>query len=122
MCRSPPRSPLPERPGRRSSGSAQRACAAADAAGADALLCIGGGSTTGTAKVVALETGLPIAAVPTTYAGSEMTPVWGRTDAQRKTTGNAPRALPKLVVYDPELTTTLPPAIIGPSAINALAH
>jgi alcohol dehydrogenase class IV len=99
---------------------AQRARAAAD--GADLVLTVGGGSTTGTGKAVALETGLPIAAVPTTYAGSEMTPVWGMTEARRKTTGRDPRVLPQLVVYDPELTFTLPARITGPSAINALAH
>ena len=90
--------------------------------GADCLLSVGGGSTTGTAKAVALESGLPIVAVPTTYAGSEMTPVWGMTEGQRKTTGNSAAVLPKVVVYDPELTFTLPPSITGPSAINAMAH
>ena len=90
--------------------------------GADCLLSIGGGSTTGTAKAVALETGLPIVAVPTTYAGSEMTPVWGMTEARRKTTGNSIDVLPKVVVYDPELTFSLPPFITGPSAMNAMAH
>ena len=99
---------------------ARRARAAAD--GADALLSVGGGSTTGTAKAVALETGLPIVAVPTTYAGSEMTPVWGLTAGARKTTGTDARVLPKVVVYDPELTVSLPPEITGPSAMNALAH
>jgi maleylacetate reductase len=89
---------------------------------ADCLLSIGGGSTTGTAKAVALETALPIVAVPTTYAGSEMTPVWGLTEAQRKTTGRSLDVLPKIVVYDPELTLSLPAAITGPSAMNAMAH
>jgi maleylacetate reductase len=99
---------------------AARAIQAAD--GADALLSIGGGSTTGTAKAVALETGLPIVAVPTTYAGSEMTPVWGMTEGRRKTTGTDLRVLPEVVVYDPELTTTLPANVTGPSALNAIAH
>ena len=101
-------------------GIAARARAAAE--GADALLSVGGGSTTGTAKAVALETGLPIVAVPTTYAGSEMTPVWGLTEGARKTTGTDARVLPKVVVYDPELTVSLPAEITGPSAMNALAH
>jgi alcohol dehydrogenase class IV len=92
------------------------------AEGADALLSVGGGSTTGTAKAVALETGLPIVAVPTTYAGSEMTPVWGLTEGARKTTGTDARVLPKVVVYDPELTVSLPAEITGPSAMNAVAH
>ncbi len=99
---------------------ARRATAAAG--GADALLSIGGGSTTGTAKAVALETGLPIVAVPTTYAGSEMTPVWGLTEERRKTTGTDARVLPKVVVYDPELTLSLPAQVTGPSALNAIAH
>ena len=99
---------------------ARRAVAAAR--GADVLLSVGGGSTTGTAKAVALETGLPIVAVPTTYAGSEMTPVWGLTEEGRKTTGTDPRVLPKVVVYDPELTVSLPAAVSGPSAMNAIAH
>ena len=89
---------------------------------ADCLLSIGGGSTTGTAKAVALETGLPIVAVPTTYAGSEMTPIWGMTEKGRKTTGNSPNVLPKVVIYDPELTFSLPDFITGPSAMNAMAH
>src|SRR3954451_6712389 len=101
---------------------ADRARAAAHEARADALLSVGGGSTTGTAKAVALETALPVIAVPTTYAGSEVTPVWGITDERRKTTGTDLRVLPRVVVYDPDLTVTLPPAITGPSAMNAIAH
>jgi maleylacetate reductase len=89
---------------------------------ADCLLCIGGGSTTGTAKAVALETGLPIVAVPTTYAGSEVTPVWGSTEGGRKTTGRSPKVLPRVVVYDPELTFGLPAQITAASAMNAIAH
>jgi maleylacetate reductase len=101
---------------------ADGARAAAREARADALLSIGGGSTTGTAKAVALETALPLIAVPTTYAGSEVTPVWGMTEGRRKTTGTDRRVLPRVVVYDPDLTVTLPPAITGPSAMNAIAH
>ena len=88
----------------------------------DGLLSIGGGSTTGTAKMVALSTGLPILAVPTTFAGSEMTPVWGLTTAARKETGVDPRVQPKSVVYDPELVATLPPELTVASALNAMAH
>jgi maleylacetate reductase len=101
---------------------AERVRASAAECGADALLSIGGGSTTGTAKAVALADPLPIVAVPTTYAGSEMTPVWGLTEKQRKTTGTDRNVLPKVVIYDPELTVTLPPHITGPSAMNAMAH
>lgn len=89
---------------------------------ADTLLCVGGGSAIGTAKMVALELDLPIVAVPTTYAGSEMTPIWGRTSDRRKRTGRDLRVLPRTVVYDPELTTALPPQVGGPSGMNALAH
>ncbi|MGF1472777.1 MAG: maleylacetate reductase [Rubrobacteraceae bacterium] len=103
-------------------GVAETARKAAREEGADGLLSIGGGSTTGTAKAVALETGLPVVAVPTTYAGSEMTPIWGMTDNGRKTTGNSPAVLPKVVIYDPELTFSLPDFITGPSAMNAMAH
>ena len=96
--------------------------AAARAAGADAVLSVGGGSTTGTAKAVALHTSLPIVAVPTTYAGSEVTPIWGATAAGQKTTGRDLAVLPKTVLYDPELTLSLPESITVSSALNALAH
>lgn len=88
----------------------------------DLLLCVGGGSTTGTAKAVALTTGLPILAVPTTYAGSEATPVWGSTEGRRKTTGVDPRVLPRTVVYDAELSVTLPVGLGVASGLNAMAH
>lgn len=88
----------------------------------DGLVSIGGGSTTGTAKIVALTTGLPILAVPTTYAGSEMTPVWGMTTAARKETGIDRRVLPATVVYDPDLVATLPTDLAVASGLNAMAH
>ena len=101
---------------------AERARDAAREVGADCLLSVGGGSTTGTAKAVALEMDLPIVAVPTTYAGSEMTPVYGLTSGQRKRIGKSLKVLPKVVIYDPELTFSLPDFITGPSAMNAMAH
>ena len=101
---------------------ARRAVEAAERARADWVLAVGGGSTTGTAKAIALELGLPIAAVPTTYAGSEMTPVWGLTEAGRKVTGRAAAVQPRLVLYDPELTVTLPASITATSAGNGIAH
>lgn len=104
------------------SGVADAAREAAAEGAVDGLLCIGGGSTTGTAKIVALTTGLPIVAVPTTYAGSEMTPVWGLTTAARKETGSDPRVLPRTVVSDPDLTRTLPAGLAAASAFNAIAH
>lgn len=88
----------------------------------DCCVALGGGSTIGLAKAVALETATPIAAVPTTYAGSEMTAVYGLTENGRKTTGKDLRVLPKVVVYDPDLTLTLPAGISAASGINAMAH
>ncbi|WP_300016492.1 maleylacetate reductase [Pseudonocardia sp.] len=96
--------------------------ARAAAVGADAVLCIGGGSTIGAAKAVALTTRLPIVAVPTTYAGSEVTPIWGLSEDGVKTTGVDLAVLPRTVVYDPELTATLPPELAAASALNAMAH
>jgi alcohol dehydrogenase class IV/protocatechuate 3,4-dioxygenase beta subunit len=89
---------------------------------ADAIVSVGGGSATGLAKICALETRLPVLAVPTTFAGSEMTPVWGRTDGAVKQTGRDARVLPRTVIYDPLLLTGMPPALAGPSGMNALAH
>jgi maleylacetate reductase len=89
---------------------------------ADAYVAIGGGSTIGLAKAIALETGQPIVAVPTTYAGSEMTPIWGLTEGGLKRTGRDERVRPLAVLFDPSLTLTLPPKIAGPSGMNALAH
>ncbi|WP_028923965.1 maleylacetate reductase [Pseudonocardia acaciae] len=99
---------------------ARRARLAADRA--DVLVSVGGGSTTGLAKAVALSTGLPIVAVPTTYAGSEATNVWGLTEGARKTTGVDDRVLPRAVVYDAALTLSLPVAMSVASGLNALAH
>jgi maleylacetate reductase len=96
--------------------------ATARAAGADALVCVGGGSAIGLGKAVALSTGAPIVAVPTTYAGSEMTSIWGRTTGGRKITGRDPQVLPRIVVYDPELTLSLPVPVSAASGMNALAH
>jgi len=90
--------------------------------GADLVVCLGGGSATGMAKVVAKETSLPVLAIPTTYAGSEMTPIWGLTEGHRKTTGRDPRVLPRTVVYDPVLTVGLPVDVSAASGMNALAH
>src|SRR5436309_3358847 len=89
---------------------------------ADCFVAVGGGSTIGLAKAIALETSLPIVAVPTTYAGSEMTPIYGLTENGRKKTGRDRKVLPKTVLYDPLLTLTLPARIAGPSGMNAIAH
>ena len=101
---------------------AEEALRLARAVAADALVCIGGGSATGLAKAVALQARVPILAVPTTYAGSEMTPVWGITATGRKATGRDPGVRPQTVVYDPLLTLSLPPAFTAASGLNAAAH
>jgi maleylacetate reductase len=102
--------------------TARAARAAATRLGADCCVAVGGGSTTGLAKAIALVFDLPILAVPTTYAGSEMTPIWGLTENGRKTTGRDPRVLPKTVFYDPSLTVTMPPMLSATSGINSIAH
>jgi alcohol dehydrogenase class IV len=101
---------------------AREARALAQRLGADCAVAIGGGSTIGLGKAIALESGLPILAIPTTYAGSEMTPIYGITEGGIKSTGRDARVLPRTVLYDPDLTLTLPRAASVTSAINALAH
>jgi len=90
--------------------------------GAACVVTVGGGSTTGLGKAVALESDLAIIAIPTTYAGSEMTPVYGLTSEGQKRVGRDLRVLPKVVIYDPSLTTSLPASVTGPSGMNAIAH
>jgi alcohol dehydrogenase class IV len=89
---------------------------------ADGLVAVGGGSTTGLAKAIALRTDLPQIVVPTTYAGSEMTPILGETQHGIKTTRTSPDLIPDTVIYDIDLTLTLPPKISAASGINAIAH
>jgi maleylacetate reductase len=89
---------------------------------ADCSVAIGGGSTIGLAKAIALDLELPILAIPTTYAGSEMTPIYGLTEGGIKKTGRDIRVLPRTVIYDPTLTTTMPAKLSGTSGMNALAH
>ncbi len=102
--------------------SARQARDAARAAGADGCVAVGGGSTMGLGKAIALESDLPIIAVPTTYAGSEMTSVWGLTIDGEKKTGRDTRVLPVSVLYDPELTRSLPVSLSVTSGFNAIAH
>lgn len=90
--------------------------------GIDCCLALGGGSTIGLAKAIALKTHLPIVAIPTTYAGSEMTTVYGLTENNLKTTGKDIHVLPKVVIYDPELSVSLPAEISACSGMNAMAH
>lgn len=100
----------------------REALAEVDRLSPDALVAVGGGSPVGLAKAVALDRPLPIVAVPTTYAGSEMTSIWGITDGDEKRTGRNPRVAPRLVVYDPLLTLSLPTEVSAASGMNAVAH
>jgi maleylacetate reductase len=102
--------------------TARKARALASELKADCALAVGGGSTIGLGKAIALESGLPIIAVPTTYAGSEATPIYGITEAGLKKTGRDARVLPRVVIYDPKLTLSLPLELTVTSAINAMAH
>jgi maleylacetate reductase len=102
--------------------TARAAVAEAQRVGADCAVAVGGGSTTGLAKAIALESSLPIIAIPTTYAGSEMTPIYGLTEGGLKRTGRDPRVLPRVVIYDPVLTTSLPTGLTMASGMNAIAH
>ena len=88
----------------------------------DTILALGGGSAIGVAKAIALESSISIVAVPTTYGGSEMTPIWGMTRHGKKETGRDMRVQPKVVIYDPDLTIGLPPETTASSGLNAIAH
>ena len=96
--------------------------ALAAAAAADCLVAIGGGSTIGLAKAIALRTDLPQIVLPTTYAGSEATPVLGQTAHGVKETLRSPKVQPEVVLYDTELVTTLPARLTVTSGLNAMAH
>lgn len=102
--------------------SAAEARRRAEEVNADGCVAVGGGSAIGLGKIVALKYGLPVIAVPTTYSGSEMTPVWGLTENGVKRTGRDPRVLPVSVLYDPALTVPLPTAVSVTSGMNAIAH
>lgn len=88
----------------------------------DCTIAIGGGSTTGLGKAIALRTDLPQIVIPTTYAGSEATPILGETRQGHKTTQRSAKVLPEIIVYDVDLTLTLPRALSATSGINAIAH
>ncbi|GAA6206814.1 maleylacetate reductase [Cognatishimia sp. WU-CL00825] len=98
------------------------AVAYCDSVQADCLISVGGGSTTGLGKAISYRTGLPHIVVPTTYAGSEVTPILGQTEGGLKTTINDPKVLPNAVIYDPELTDSLPLKMSVVSGLNAMAH
>ena len=90
--------------------------------GVDCAVALGGGSTIGLAKALALRTDMPQVAIPTTYAGSEMTPILGETDQGVKTTQRTLKVLPEVVLYDVDLTLALPVNLSVASGMNAIAH
>lgn len=100
----------------------ERALSAAKNSDADGVIACGGGSAVGIAKAMAVSSYRPIVAITTTYSGSEMTPVYSMTREGAKTGGQSIDVLPKLVIYDPELTLDLPVPISVTSALNSLAH
>jgi len=100
----------------------EEAAAQAIALKADCVVAVGGGSTTGLGKAIALRTDLTQIVVPTTYAGSEATGILGQTEGGRKTTITTPKVQPEVILYDPELVTSLPVGMTVTSALNAMAH
>ena len=90
--------------------------------GADCVISFGGGSTIGLGKAISIRTGLQHISIPTTYAGSEMTPILGETADGRKTTRSDKNILPGTVIYDVDFTMTLPEALSATSGVNAIAH
>lgn len=98
------------------------AVAEVDRTAPDAFVAVGGGSAIGLAKAIALERPRPIVAVPTTYSGSEMTSIWGITEGDVKRTGRNALVAPRLVLYDPVLTVSLPAGASAASGMNAIAH
>jgi len=101
---------------------AARAIIAATTARADTIVSIGGGTAIGVSKAIALATSLSIVSVPTTYSGSEMTPLWGLTRHGAKQTGRDSRVQPRTVIYDPDLTLDLSASVTAASGMNAIAH
>ena len=89
---------------------------------ADCVVSIGGGSVIGLGKAVSIRTGVPHICLPTTYSGSEMTPILGETKDGKKTTTSDAKILPAVVIYDADFTASLPPAVSSTSGINAMAH
>ncbi|KAK3681250.1 hypothetical protein B0T22DRAFT_523326 [Podospora appendiculata] len=100
----------------------EKAMLAAKDKGVDGIVSVGGGSTVGLGKALSIRTGLPHLCIPTTYAGSEMTPILGETENGRKVTRRDPRILPTAVLYDVDLFKTLSVDMTVYSGINAIAH
>ncbi|KAF4993502.1 hypothetical protein FGRMN_6431 [Fusarium graminum] len=93
-----------------------------DSVSADCIVSVGGGSVVGLGKAISIRSKVPHISVPTTYSGSEMTPILGETQDGHKTTRSDPKILPQVVIYDVDLTLTLPPRICSTSGVNAIAH
>lgn len=100
----------------------EKACALVQELACDGVVAIGGGSTTGLAKAIALRTNLPQIVIPTTYAGSEVTPIIGETQAGEKITQRSEKVIPETVIYDVELTQNMPISLTVTSGFNAIAH
>ena len=100
----------------------ERALEAAKACDADCTVALGGGSTTGLGKAIAVRTDLPQIVIPTTYAGSEATPILGETKEGLKTTRRDMKILPEVIIYDVDLTLTLPVGMTVTSGMNGIAH
>ncbi|KAA8646694.1 hypothetical protein EYZ11_010943 [Aspergillus tanneri] len=100
----------------------EKALAYTKSVNADSVISIGGGSTIGLGKAISIRTGLLHICIPTTYAGSEMTPILGETEGGQKITRSDPKILPGAVIYDVDLTMTLPAGMSATSGVNAIAH
>jgi maleylacetate reductase len=100
----------------------EQAVKVARSVNADCTVAVGGGSTIGLGKAIASRTGLPQVVIPTTYSGSEMTPILGETENGQKSTRRTLEVLPEVVLYDPQLTFTLPVHLSVTSGINSMSH